>query len=328
MRGVKAIAILILIALAIKILAVIVQAILDNLALVIFLLLLAGAVIGGIRYIKWKAKQLEEQEAHDLHQSFLRSPEYRYIEQFARKYSRGTPSKDNLAKLQALLRPKWHYSTEQMLSMVSEEQETQAYIAFRTRVLFSNPSSYDDYLHSFLSVYGERYEDYLPLLFDLFKEKRLCQAEDYERIVGEVKRAKEQLDLRHFEARLFAVDSPMTMQEIDQLGGPEFEGFLKRLFENMGYQVEQTKLSGDQGADLVLTKFGEKIVVQAKRYSGTVGNGAVQEVLGAISHYRADRGMVVTNNFFSKPAQELAHSNGIELIDRQRLDRLLQKYVA
>lgn len=44
----------------------------------------------------------------------------------------------------------------------------------------------------------------------------------------------------------------------------------------MGYDVQNTPLSGDQGADLILEKFGEKTIVQAKRYQGNVTNRAVQ----------------------------------------------------
>jgi HJR/Mrr/RecB family endonuclease len=51
----------------------------------------------------------------------------------------------------------------------------------------------------------------------------------------------------------------------------------------MGYRVEQTKLSGDQGADLVVIKLGEKTVIQAKRYGGKIGNSAVQEIMAAIT---------------------------------------------
>ena len=55
----------------------------------------------------------------------------------------------------------------------------------------------------------------------------------------------------------------------------KFEKFLKSLFEGMGYLVEWTKLSGDQGADLIIAKYGERIAVQAKRYEHDVTNKAV-----------------------------------------------------
>jgi len=95
----------------------------------------------------------------------------------------------------------------------------------------------------------------------------------------------------------------------------------------MGYTVEQTRLSSDQGADLIISKFGEKLVVQAKRYGQKVNNAAVQEVAASIKHYRADKGMVITTNYFTLSAVELANSNNIELIDRDKLETLIRKYL-
>ena len=43
--------------------------------------------------------------------------------------------------------------------------------------------------------------------------------------------------------------------------GYDFEEYLKTIFDKHGYYVEVTKRSGDQGADLVLNKNNEKIVV-------------------------------------------------------------------
>ncbi len=107
----------------------------------------------------------------------------------------------------------------------------------------------------------------------------------------------------------------------------EFEKFLKNLFEKMGYAVEETKLSGDQGADLVINKFSEKLVFQAKRYGcEKVSNSAIQEVVAAIRYYNANKGTVVTTSTFTKSAIELARSNGVDLIDRTKLDELIHHY--
>ena len=102
--------------------------------------------------------------------------------------------------------------------------------------------------------------------------------------------------------------------------GIEFEEYLKYIFEKKGYSVELTKATGDQGADLIITKNDIKTVVQAKFYSNTVGNKAVQEVVSAIKYYNADSGMVVTNNYYTKSAIELANVNNIVLWDSDILN--------
>ena len=82
-------------------------------------------------------------------------------------------------------------------------------------------------------------------------------------------------------------------ENIDKLNGRAFERYLTVQFRHLGYHVTLTSYSHDYGADLVLRKWGKKIVVQAKRYERNVGIAAVQEVVGSIAYYKADRAMVV-----------------------------------
>ena len=66
-------------------------------------------------------------------------------------------------------------------------------------------------------------------------------------------------------------------------------------------------------------KRGKKIVVQAKRYDKNVGIAAVQEVIGAVAYYDADGAMVVTNQYFTKNAYNLAKQNNVILWTRKEL---------
>jgi len=88
-----------------------------------------------------------------------------------------------------------------------------------------------------------------------------------------------------------------------------------------------TKLSKDQGADLIIKKFGVKTAVQAKRSSSTIGNRAVREALAAKINYKCQKSMVVTtSNKFSKEAIELARKSNTELIGRIKLKEWIEKY--
>ncbi|HEY8346652.1 MAG TPA: restriction endonuclease [Symbiobacteriaceae bacterium] len=119
----------------------------------------------------------------------------------------------------------------------------------------------------------------------------------------------------------------ITIEQIDKMTGSEFEQFLEKLFSAMGYETVVTKATRDHGADLVLKKFGEITVVQAKRYGQSVGNRAVQEVVAAKGRYNAHHAIVVTNSTFTPAARELAASNKVELLDRQQLEELIQQYL-
>jgi len=92
----------------------------------------------------------------------------------------------------------------------------------------------------------------------------------------------------------------------------------------LGYTVVQTSLSGDQGADLIISKNGEKTVVQAKKYAGKVSNKAIQEIAAAKDHYKAQKAIVITNSSFTKSAIDLALSNNVELWDGLKLKDTIQ----
>ncbi|ANS77121.1 restriction endonuclease [Paenibacillus yonginensis] len=111
--------------------------------------------------------------------------------------------------------------------------------------------------------------------------------------------------------------------EIDKMDGYQFEKFLGHLFRSQGYKAEVTQSSGDFGADLVLTKDGIRIVVQAKRYSKNVGLKAVQEAHSAMAHYSASEAWVVSNADYTDQAYKLARSNHVRLINRDQLIEML-----
>jgi restriction system protein len=113
------------------------------------------------------------------------------------------------------------------------------------------------------------------------------------------------------------------IKDIDRFGGKTFEEYLAVLFKRLGYKVERTKFAGDYGGDLVLRKDGVRTVVQAKRYTKSVGVRAVQEVVAAKGYYDCAQSMVVSNSSYTKQARELASKNNVELWDRDMLIRQL-----
>ncbi|MDO5292384.1 MAG: restriction endonuclease [bacterium] len=110
-----------------------------------------------------------------------------------------------------------------------------------------------------------------------------------------------------------------SFKKIDQMDGVKFEEYLMLHFKKKGYRVQLTPVSGDFGADLILKRRRKKYVVQAKRYSGSVGIKAVQEIIGAKEYYGIENGMVITNSYYTKAAKELAEASGITLWDRKEL---------
>lgn len=113
-----------------------------------------------------------------------------------------------------------------------------------------------------------------------------------------------------------------NISTVDKMTGEEFEEFLQLHFKKEGYKTHLTPKTGDYGADLVVKKGRERIVVQAKRWKQNVGVEAVQQAVASIKYYNAHRAMVITNNFFTENAKNLAKANKVTLIDRNDILRL------
>jgi restriction system protein len=116
---------------------------------------------------------------------------------------------------------------------------------------------------------------------------------------------------------------PVDIREVDNMDGFAFEHFLKPVFERQGYVAKVTQGSGDYGADLILRKGRKKYVVQAKRYGSNIGVSAVQQVVAAVNYYNAHGAIVVTNQYFTPAAVELAKVNRVKLVDRDSLAKML-----
>lgn len=115
-----------------------------------------------------------------------------------------------------------------------------------------------------------------------------------------------------------------NMSTIDQMDGKTFEKYLAALFKLQGYKTELTKASGDYGVDIIIYSSTEdKTIIQAKCYSKKVTISAIQEISAARSYYGTNNAWVITNNYFTQPAINLAAANGIKLIDRTSLANLI-----
>lgn len=67
------------------------------------------------------------------------------------------------------------------------------------------------------------------------------------------------------------------------MSGSEFEEYLLAHFGKLGYKGKLTKTTNDYGADLIVKKKKEVIVIQAKRHKSKVGIKAVQEIVSNVA---------------------------------------------
>lgn len=114
----------------------------------------------------------------------------------------------------------------------------------------------------------------------------------------------------------------------DNVHPRDFEEIIGKLFRSMGYLVKNTGKTGDEGIDLICTNHSnsEITVVQCKRYKGVIGAPIVRDFYGALIHYKAKKGYIVTTSYFTKSAIEWIKDKPIVFINKQDLANLMTKY--
>ncbi|GJM17723.1 MAG: hypothetical protein DHS20C13_30500 [Thermodesulfobacteriota bacterium] len=140
----------------------------------------------------------------------------------------------------------------------------------------------------------------------------------FEELPDLIDMAREQNSIESFEKTLGKEKVPIYY-DYASLDGVEFEKYVRTVFENLSFHVDETRTTGDQGADLVLNKGAEKTVVQVKNHNKNIPNKAIQEVVAAKKYYDATNAMVVVSSSFTQGAIDLALKNGVELWDGQKL---------
>lgn len=116
------------------------------------------------------------------------------------------------------------------------------------------------------------------------------------------------------------------LDDVDKMNGTEFEYWCADLLRKLGYkQVTVTQESGDQGVDITALKDDVRYGFQCKRHLNDQGNTPVQEIYAGVRLYRLHVGVVITNQYFTPKAKELAAATCVILWDRDWLKLTLRK---
>ncbi len=142
-----------------------------------------------------------------------------------------------------------------------------------------NPAAFAVVAGIFLAIGG---------VISVYAYRFLMQRE--RRLMARQQAEQQELEHRRAEAEYIAWLRSADIGVLDRMTGIEFEHALAELFSDLGCGAVVTQASRDYGADVVLSRGGQKIVVQAKRYVGTLGLDAVQQATAAHVHYGAVRG--------------------------------------
>ena len=115
-------------------------------------------------------------------------------------------------------------------------------------------------------------------------------------------------------------------QIFDDMEGVEFESYCAELLEAKGFEnVEITPQSHDYGIDILCDLDGVSYAIQCKCYSETLGIRAIQEAYAGKDFYGCMVGVVMSNQYFSKPAVEFAKRLNVLLWDGDHVMRLIHE---
>lgn len=114
----------------------------------------------------------------------------------------------------------------------------------------------------------------------------------------------------------------------------DFEHLIREIFakefDRDGGEVKVTRASRDGGVDAVAFDpdpiRGGKIVIQAKRYTHTVGVAAVRDLYGTVINEGASKGILVTTADYGPDAYEFAKDKPLTLLNGGNLLHLLSKH--
>ncbi len=133
---------------------------------------------------------------------------------------------------------------------------------------------------------------------------------------------------RRQRSQLFAnVTASPASDALEGISWQQFEHLVGEAFRLQGYRVTEIGgASADGGVDLVLSKDGEKLLVQCKQWRAfKVGVPVVRELYGVMAAEGASGGIVVTSGRFTDEAREFAQGRNVRLMDGPKLQALLQQ---
>ncbi len=140
-------------------------------------------------------------------------------------------------------------------------------------------------------------------------------------------------DRRFVESRDIAQDLSAE-SNLATMDWESFEHLVREIFEqefvSEGGEVKVTQASKDGGVDAVAFDpdpiRGGKYVIQAKRYTRTVGVAAVRDLYGTVMHEGADRGILVTTSDYGADSVGFAKDKPLTLINGAQLLSLIEKH--
>ncbi|MDO8610183.1 MAG: restriction endonuclease [bacterium] len=127
------------------------------------------------------------------------------------------------------------------------------------------------------------------------------------------------------------VDYKKRIEFWKNLSWQNFEHEIATRLSEFGYNVVSTKLSGDEGVDIVITNQNKKFIVQCKAMKSKIGPSFVRDFIGTIVIQNAYGGMIVSLNGFSDGSLNTSNYQNVYLLsiqdfillDKEKLNKII-----
>jgi len=126
---------------------------------------------------------------------------------------------------------------------------------------------------------------------------------------------------------------PKIIKFLQNINPRDFEYLVERLYYKMEYETELTPPQKDGGRDIIAKKLKpakrETLLVECKRYKGSIGIRIARQLLGVVSSEKANKGVLITPGNLTRDAIKFSKQNPrIELIGGEELVSLLNEYLS
>ncbi len=172
------------------------------------------------------------------------------------------------------------------------------------------------------------YEEALKT-YNLAKEEVERQQREAEKILREAEETEQETERQRRAVERRRLEAQRQQQRIreqywESMDGVEFERELGGLFQVMGYGVEMTPRSGDQGVDLVLRKDRVTTVVQCKAQKARASSPIARELLGSMVAFGAQKAILACTGGFTRGVREFVEEKPISLLDSSDIARMAE----
>lgn len=116
------------------------------------------------------------------------------------------------------------------------------------------------------------------------------------------------------------------LKKLQSMHPNTFEDYIADLYSRLGYTTEPVGGSYDGGIDVIAIKNDIKHYIQCKKFiTSKVGVSQVRDFYGAMAGKLSDgKGIFITTNIFTTEAEKFAEDKPIELIDGDKLLKLIR----